>query len=239
MGRKIKMIKKTADTYNEGESVRDFVSSKVEIKKEDYVLAVDEEEVTDNLDFLRAAKDIKKVDRKAFRSGLQRLDEIRGGASNMNPLEKQLVGATFSFANGADLLAEYPDVRDRINNGVHDFHSPAVESRRERFRYAASIIYNTVNEAAADTVIDKFTTPQTVNNISLWTAYTEFGKEGSAFGDADCYIMDFVRSTGAFLANGLSELITDNLQAVPNNLTVSEILDAIENVLIDGIYEIP
>lgn len=233
---KVKLKKKIAD--NQGSMPKgEFVAKYVKIVKSDDVIAPDEEEVT-TLDNLKAAKNLMLMDKKAFRGGLQRLDELKGGAVGMSAEEKMYVGTRFAFANPVDLISEFPDIRDRISNGVHTFHTPAVESRKKRFRYASSIIYNTVDPAVVPSVIDVFITPVTAQNISLWTSYTEFGIEGTQFGDGDG-IMDYIRSTGAWTGTGLREAITGNLQVVPGNLTVDEILDAIENVLIDGIYDIP
>ena len=74
----------------------------------------------------------------------------------------------------------------------------------------------------------------------MWTGFIEFGLEGTAFGDSEG-IMDYIRSVSGTTwdAAGLREAITGNMQATPGNLTVDETLDAIENVLIDGIFEIP
>jgi len=238
MAKKIKFVKKLTDNHVEGESIRAFLRDHVKIKKEDYVLAGDEEECT-TLQLLRTAKNIGRIDRKAFRAGLQRLDEIKP-TENMTPDEKQAVGVTFSFANPADLFAEFPDVRDRINNGMSDFHTPAVESRKKRFRYASSIIYNVVNPLSVPAIINIFITPVTAGSISLWTGYTEFGLEGTAFGDSEG-VMDYIRSvTGTTWANnGLREAIEGNMQPVAGNLTVDQAIAAIETALIDGIFEIP
>jgi len=237
MGRKIKLVKKKTDSPAPSKK-RKFVREKVKVQRDDYVLEVDEEEVTTH-DFLQIAKDINKIDRKTYRAGLQRFDEITP-TSEMTPTEKSAVGVTFSFSNPMDLIAQFPDVRDRINNGLDDFHTPSVEARKKRFRYASSIIYNVVNPASVPDIIRTFTTPVQGTSESLWTGYTEFGLEGTAFGDAEG-IMDYIRSTvgTTWELNGLREAMTGNMQPVPNNLTVDQSIDAIEAVLIDGIYEIP
>ena len=197
------------------------------------------------MDLLKASQDVKKIDGKAFRQALQRLDANKGGAVNMTAEEKQYAGRKFAFADPADTINEFPDVRDRINNGFSDFHNIAVSSRLERFRFASSVIYNTVDAATVPSVISAFITPVTANSISLWTSFVEFGIEGTAFGDSEG-IMDFVRSTVGTAweptngtETGLRELIQNNMQAVTGNLTVDQVLDAIENALIEGIFDIP
>ena len=239
MPRKIKLKKlKSINHDPQTESLKSFVAKNVSVVKVDAILDATEEEVT-TLENLRAAKSIMLVDNRAFRSGLQRLDELKGGAAGMNNEEKTYCGTRFAFSNPTDLLTEYPNVRDRINNGMYSFHSPAVKDRESRFEYAASIIYNTVDVVAADTVITKFITPQTGGSIDMYTAYVKFGKEGSDFGDADYFVIDYVNSTGTYLNAGLKEDIQNNMQAAPGNLTVTEVINAINNVLIEGIREIP
>ena len=239
---KIKLIKKQIDVLG-NMNLFDFAAQKISVVPEDYVLIVEqgleEEEVT-TLENLKILYNIGKIDFRAFRFGLVRLDELKGGAVGMSSEEKAIAAVHFAFDSGADLIAEVPEIRDRIKNGFHSFHVPAIESRKARFRYSCSIIYNTVNPVNVANLITIFTTPVTPGEISLWISYIEFGIEGTEYGDSEG-LLDYIHSVvgTTWEANGLREEITGNLQAAPNNLTVDEILVAIENVLINGILEIP
>ncbi len=244
MSRKIKLVKKTADVQQPEQPLRDFVAKSVRVEKEDYVLDVSignqEQEVT-TIDNLRAAKAIMKIDQRAFRAGIRRIDQNNGGATGMSTEEKLFAGLTFAFSNPADLLTEVPEVRDRIWNGMSDLHEPSVFDRMKRFRYASSIIYNTVDSATAKTVVRKMTTTLIAGNINIWLAYVEFGLEGTTFDASDGEaIMDYILSVvgTAFGGAGLLEDIQNNMQPTQGNLSAQEVITAIENVLIEGIYEI-
>lgn len=239
MSTKVKLVKKQSATQQPNEGKKSFVAQNVKVVKDDYVLdntvGNEEEEVT-TLENLRILEAAMVIDRRTIRSGLQRIEDNVGFA-NMTSTDKEAAARSFALSNFTNTYTQFPNVWDRIWNGFSDFHEPAVVSRTRRFRFASSIIYNTAIPTAANIIINRFITPITANSINLWTAYVEFGKQGTEYGDGGEYVMDYIHSTvgTSFELAGLREDLTGSLQPLPGMLTVDQIIESIDDALLRGI----
>lgn len=223
---KIKLKKKTTDVQLPDESDKQYILRTTTVVDADLALQPNEEEVT-SLVNLRIMRNGLQVDSRAFRSGLMRIEENKGGFINVDEQTQDELARRFA-TNIANVYAKFPDVWQRITNGFQDFHSPMVEARKDRFRWCASVIYNTVIPNVAAVVIGKMITN------GFWTLYVEFGVEGTTEGDNVC-LFDYVNSVVAtpFELNGLLEDITGNM--IPNTITESECITHINNCLRSGI----
>jgi len=223
---KIKLKKKTSDIQFAEESDKQYILRTTTVVDSDLDLQPDEEEVT-SLGNLRIMRNGLQVDSRAFRSGLMRLEENAGGFSNVDEQTQDELARRFA-TDIANVYAKFPNVWQRITNGFSDFHSPMVEARKDRFRWCASVIYNTVIPSIAAVVIGKIITN------GFWTLYVEFGVEGTTEGDGVC-LFDYVNSVALtpFEFSGLLEDITGNM--IPNTIVENECITRINDCLRSGV----
>jgi len=227
----MKLVRKNTDAKGAKESNNSYIVRTTRIVDTNYVVPGDETDVTD-LNGLKTLFTAKAMDFKQYRSSLQHLDSVGG----QNAATKKEIALRFAASNPADIVAEFPNVWDRVWNGLDDFHLPSIEARARRFHWCSSLLNNTLPGIVANTIVNRITTPVSANEGSLSDSYIYFGREGTTQNDPEG-ITDYIRSKvgTTYENNGLAEDITSTTGEVAE----ADIINHITNCIEQGIYYRP
>lgn len=228
MAKVIKIIQDSTISQLPNEDIIMYIGRVAKIVPSEYILQLNEIEIT-SIEVLNILKKAFIIDRRSYRSGLIRVEELAAGFSNLTQAEQEELSRKFA-TNSVNIATTITDIWERIANGLTDFHEPMVESRTDRFRWCASAISNTVLKTASSVVIG---TMITNGFVSL---YVDFGVEGTSEGDGVA-LFDYVNSTigTPFENNGLLQDITGNM--IPGTIDENTLINVINNALKYGIFE--
>lgn len=162
---------------------------------------------------------VSRLDYKNYRSSLAVF--VGGvGFSSLSDVDKKEAAAQF-VVSAADRNSEF-STEEQVELGAV-FHANSILARSERYRRAASEVYNRLSGTESAQIIGL------IISKGLDTLYMQYGIEGTASGDVEG-LYDYLDGTGSYSAIGLSPGLRHKTW-VPIGLTITELSDRILSIL--------
>lgn len=230
----MKAVLDTTVTQSPEESYYSFKARQLKDVNDDYVLGANEAFSTD-LDDVVMLRNLKFVDYKRFRAGLQNYGNVDDTTWNAYTENWKKLIAKEKACSEERQYAVFGAFTPEVNS---EFNLKSIECRKDRFSKAKSIVLTKLDLATAVSVL------QTIQALNLEVMYVENGAEGNEVGDPFLGIFDYVHSTNiagndiygrpwnTFATTGLS---TATLVFKPYvSMTQTELVDEVYKALKHG-----